>query len=445
MPYHVHSKDDVKTMLSSVGVDTIDELFTSIPASLRHKRPFDISGPLDEYSLTQEAHRIALQITVFQEIFMGAGAYHHFIPASVDEIVSRQEFYSAYTPYQAELSQGTLQTIFEYQTMMTELTDHAVTNASLYDGASATAEAALMVWRSNRKMRVLVSEGVHPEYRTVLATYLRNMGIETTSVALHEGLTDLSCISEHELSDISSLIVQNPNFFGCIEDIQALARTIEDTTLVQITTEALSLLVLTSPGEGGAAVCCGEAQSFGIPLSFGGPFLGFLTCTSDFLHLIPGRIIGSTYDRRNNRVFTMTLAAREQHIRRERATSNICTNHALCAVRAAVHLSLMGYRGATGAAHKSILMAHKLREELEHCKDVEILHPTTPFFHEFAVKMSINRSKLNEYLIKNHVLGPLELERFFPDRKNEYLFTATEMNTEKGIDLIIEAIRRATV
>lgn len=462
MAYHVHSEADVQTMLSYLELGSIDQLFESIPSSLRYSnnggtRDGRRDGRrdeclneyrdvgLDEYSLTKQAQRIAAQTTIFQEIFTGGGAYHHFIPASVDEIVSRQEYYTAYTPYQAEMSQGTLQTIFEYQTMMTELTGHPVTNASLYDGASATAEAALMVWRANQKPTVLVSAGIHPEYRVVLTTYLKNMGIETRTIPLHEGKTDLRQLSNRELSGISSFIVQNPNFFGCIEDIRSLSHEIEAVPLIQTTTEALSLFTLTSPAEGGAAVCCGEAQSFGIPLSFGGPYLGFLTCTSDFLHLIPGRVIGSTYDRHGKRAFTMTLVAREQHIRRERATSNICTNHALCAVRAAVYLSLMGYHGAVTAAHQSIRMAHRLRDSLEERAEVELIYPTAPFFNEFAVKMDVNKLKMREYLVKNHVLGPLDMERFFPERKNEYLFTATEMNTENGIETIVEAVRRARI
>ncbi len=443
MPYFTHSEEDRAAMLSFLEKKSVDELFESIPERLRQPESGPVDGPHDELWLAKRLDELRDEVTTFREMFRGAGAYHHYIPAAVDEIVSRQEYYTAYTPYQAEASQGTLQAIFEYQTMMTELTGLSISNASLYDGASAVAEAILMVWRSNRKQRVLVSAGLHPQYQAVVGTYLRNTDVEIVPMGLERGTTDLALLSEIDLREVSSVVVQSPNYLGYIEDVHQVHEAASTTPIIQVTNEALALGVLRSPKNAGAAVCCGEAQSLGIPLSFGGPYLGYLTSREEYLHFLPGRIFGATCDRTGGRAFTMTLAAREQHIRRERATSNICTNHALCAIRAAVYLALLGPEGIQTAACTCAHMAHRLHRALLEMDSVEIEHPQTPFFNEFTAKLHVDDAKLTQLLRDRAILGPLPLREMIAGDQNRYLFAATEMNTEQGIQALLEAVREA--
>ncbi|NOY09995.1 MAG: aminomethyl-transferring glycine dehydrogenase subunit GcvPA [Spirochaetes bacterium] len=436
MPYTNHSGDDVKEMLSYLGKSEIKDLFSSIPDKLKLKKKLAIRGPFSEKELISAVEDIASGIITFKEIFCGAGAYNHFIPASVDEITSRQEYYTAYTPYQPEVSQGSLQTMFEYQTMMAELTGLPVSNASMYDGASAAAEAALMAFRYNKRNRVLVSGGIHPDYLITINTYLKNTGITVQTIPLKNGITDIDALAGVDVSGVSSVIIQNPNFSGFIEDISAIKERTKDAALIYVTNEALSLAVLKTPADYGAAICCGDAQAFGQPLALGGPYLGFITCSKEFLHLLPGRIIGATVDRQGRQAFVMTLAAREQHIRRERATSNICSNHALCAVRAAVYLSLMGTKGLQSAAYLSVKNAHKLYDALLPLKNVEILHTGAAFFNEFPAKLKVDKKAFAGSLLKRNILGPLDIS-------GHYLFAATEMNSDHGIELLIDAVKEA--
>ena len=445
MPYLDHSDKDIKEMLAYLGKAKIEDLFSSIPRDLILKRKLNIKGPLCEQELLSSIEDSLENITTYKEIFRGAGAYRHFIPAAVDEISSRQEFYTAYTPYQPEVSQGSLQTMFEYQTMMSELTGLPVANASMYDGASVTAEAALMAWRFNKRNKVVISEGIHPEYLTVLNTYLRNTGINIQMLSLKEGTVDLQKLSEIDMSEVSSIIIQNPNFLGFLENFADIKKRSGDAVLIYTTNEAHSLAVLKTPAKAGASICCGDAQSFGQPLAFGGPYLGFITCSEEFLHQLPGRIMGATFDRHDKRAFVMVLAAREQHIRRERATSNICSNHALSAVRAAVYLSLMGTTGLRSAALLSVKRAHELQEALSGLGNVEIVEKGKPFFNEFAAKLNIDDKVFADLLQKSKILGPLELSGLNPSFKGYYLFAATEMNSKKGIELLIKAVKEAAV
>jgi len=445
MPYFDHSDNDVKEMLKYLGKNKVEELFFSIPQELVIKTPPVITGPLSEQELLSSIEDTLEDATTYKEIFRGAGAYRHFIPAAVDEISSRQEYYTAYTPYQPEVSQGSLQTMFEYQTMMSELTGLPVANASMYDGASATAEAALMAWHFNRRNKVIISGGVHPEYLTVLNTYLKNTGIKIEMLPLKEGTVDLQKLSAIDMSDVSSVIIQNPNFLGFLEKMKDIKKQSGNAVLIYVTNETHSLVVLRTPAEAGASICCGDAQSFGQPLAFGGPYLGFITCSEEFLHLLPGRIIGATYDHHGKRAFVMALAAREQHIRRERATSNICSNHAMSAVRAAVYLSLLGTDGLKSAALLSVKRAHELKEALSTLKNVEFIEKDKPFFNEFSAKLKINDRVFSESLQKHSILGPLELSRFNSSFKNYYLFTATEMNGRAGTELLVEAVKEASL
>ncbi len=445
MSYHNHSIRDEEKMLKFLGLDSIDSLFSSIPEPLRLKDDLAIEGPLNESQLVSEFESIASDVLTFRESFKGAGAYNHFIPAAVDEVTSRQEFYTAYTPYQPEVSQGTLQTIFEYQTMMCDLTGLDVSNASMYDGASATAESILMAMRFNKRKKVLISSGLHPEYIETVKTYLRNTELEVELIPLSSGKTSMEALSKEDPDAVSSVVIQNPNFFGIIEDFEPIRKGFPDSALIYVTNEALSLSVLKTPGEYSVDICCGDAQSFGIPLSFGGPYLGFITCTSEYLHYIPGRLVGATYDNSGKRAFTMTLSAREQHIRRERATSNICSNHALSAIRATVYLSLMGNRGIEGAALLSMKNSHLLLEKLSQLKGFSPVYRDARFFHEFLGRLDIDPERFNESLKRYRILGPLNLERFFPDMENLYLFNTTEMNSEEGMNLLIRAIEEASL
>ena len=443
MSYHNHSLQDEEKMLKFLGFDSIENLFSSIPESLKMKKDLAIEGPLNESRLVSEFQDLASRVLTFRETFRGAGAYNHFIPAAVDEVTSRQEFYTAYTPYQPEVSQGTLQTIFEYQTMMCNLTGMDVSNASMYDGASATAESILMAMRFNKKKRVLISSGLHPEYIETVRTYLRNTGLEIELIPLSSGRTSVEALSKENPDTVSSVVIQNPNFFGVIEDMEPVRELFPRSALIYVTNEALSLSVLKTPGEYSADICCGDAQSFGIPVSFGGPYLGFITCTGEYLHHIPGRLVGATYDHSGKRAFTMTLSAREQHIRRERATSNICSNHALSAIRATLYLSLMGNRGVKNAALLSLKNSHVLFEKLLKQKNFSPAYEDAPFFNEFLGHLDIDPVKFEENLKKYSILGPLNVERFFPDKKGYYLFNATEMNSEEGMELLIRAIEEA--
>ncbi len=455
MAYFNHSKDDIEKMLNFLGVSGIDELFSSIPENVRLNRPLKIEGPYPESGLINLTEEIKNKVRTYREIFRGAGAYNHFVPAAVDEIISRAEFYTAYTPYQPEVSQGTLQAIFEYQTMMSELTGLPVSNASMYDGASATAESILMAWRYNKKNTVLVSEGLHPEYLQVIETYIRHTGITLETIPLTHGVTDIKNIKRIAKEDIAAVVIQNPNFYGNLENMEDLKDLLPETSFIYVTNEVLSLSVLKKPSDYGADICCGDAQSLGIPMSVGGPFLGFITCSNEYIHTIPGRLVGVTKDSTGKRAYTMTLSAREQHIRRERATSNICSNHALMAIRAVVYMSLMGVEGLKSAALLSVKNAHSLYEKLKRLKNVEPVYPNTPFFHEFLLKLPIDRDKLKQKLETKNYLGPLHLSSI-PSlstasiirnlkEKNLYLFNTTELNTEEGLDYLYSAIKESLI
>ncbi len=447
MAYFNHSNQDIQKMLSFLGKEKISDLFVSIPKAIQLETPLKIEGPYSESELINLTEEIKEEIKTYKEIFRGAGAYNHFIPAAVDEITSRAEFYTAYTPYQPEVSQGSLQAIFEYQTMMSELTGLPVSNASMYDGASATAESILMAWRHNKKGTVLISEGLHPEYLQVVNTYIRHTGLTIKTIPLKDGLTDIEKLESTVKDEISSIVIQSPNFYGNIENPTEIKRIFPDASLIYVTNEAISLAVLKKPSDYGADICCGDAQSFGIPISAGGPFLGFITCSQEYIHTIPGRLVGVTKDSNGTRAYTMTLSAREQHIRRERATSNICSNHALMAIRAVVYMSLMGEKGIRSSALLSVKNAHKLYEALKDLRGVESPYPNTPFFHEFLLKIPIDKDKLNKKLEEESYLGPLDLSAIplfkHPKNENLYLFNTTELNTERGIDYLYNAIKES--
>jgi len=375
----------------------------------------------------------------FEKTFLGAGAYNHYVPPVVDEISSRSEFYTSYTPYQPEVSQGTLGAIFEFQTMMSRLAGMELTNASMYDGATSMAEAAMMALRINAKRKVLVSRGVHPNYREVLDAYAWASGFEVVEIPLVNGLTDLAKCRELAGSDVSAVIIQSPNFFGLIEDIGSFAEIKADSSmlLIAVVAEAMSLGMLRGPGELGADIVCGEVQSFGNPLNFGGPCAGYISTKKDFMRKIPGRLAGETSDSTGNRVYALTLQTREQHIRREKATSNICTNEGLVALRSAVYLSLIGVKLKDLAElnHKTACYLQRRLKE----SGIETIHQNMPFFNEFIIKPKSCKDVMNEFMGKGINPG-LDISKLYPEYNGCLLVCATEMINKDDADEYVDII-----
>ncbi|HXK62320.1 MAG TPA: aminomethyl-transferring glycine dehydrogenase subunit GcvPA [Acidobacteriota bacterium] len=426
MRYISLTPEERKEMLDVLGLKDEAELFQSIPASLRLSRPLQLPPAMAESEVLNYFESLGRTNTSVdgRACFLGAGAYHHFVPTVIDSIISRSEFYTAYTPYQPEISQGTLQSIFEYQTMICQLTGLDVANASLYDGSSATAEAALMAARVTRKKCILVSRGLHPEYRRVLNTYVQNLDVEIVELdQTPEGRVDPASLQARLGEHCASVIVQSPNFFGVIEDIGALAGPVKAAggVMVVAVTEALSLGLLKPPGEAGADIVAGEGQSFGIPLSFGGPYLGLFACRDEYKRQMPGRVVGETVDSQGRRGFVLTLATREQHIRREKATSNICTNQGLCALMCAIFLATMGRKGLRELAEQNLRKAHYLRSLL-----ADYLVFPGPFFNEFTLRCPREPERINEQLAEHGIIGGLPLGSYFPDRSDQMVVCVTE-------------------
>ena len=393
-PYIPNTLEDEKEMLGVIGVNSIEELFHDIPDDIILKRKLNINDGMSEMELLKYMKNISDKNTSLDEFtcFLGAGAYDHYIPSVVKHIISKSEFYTAYTPYQAEISQGTLQTIFEYQSMICEITGLEVANASMYDGATACAEAAFMAVDSTRKKKIVVSKTVHPEIRNVLKTYIKFKGIELVEVDMIDGVTDIDKLNSVVDKNTAGVIVQNPNFFGIIEDVTEVEKiTHANKAIFIMSVDPISLGILKSPGELGADIAVGEGQGLGNSISFGGPYLGFMAANSKFMRKMPGRIVGQTEDLDGKRAFVLTLQAREQHIRREKATSNICSNQALNALTAAIYLTTMGKKGLKEVAYQSTVKAHYAFNEMTKSGKFKPLF-NKPFFKEFAVKAEKNSS-----------------------------------------------------
>jgi glycine dehydrogenase subunit 1 len=436
--YVAHTPDDVARMLRSVGASAIEELFGAIPDSLFTNAELKLERRLGERSLLALLGSLAERNQSSERCasFLGGGAYHHFIPAAVSALTGRGEFLTAYTPYQAELSQGTLQAIFEFQTLMCQLTGLEVANASMYDGASAMAEAALLALRATRRRRVLVSAGLHPHYLGVLRTYTSELDVEIVEIPLAADGRTARC---EVPDDVAAVILQQPNFFGCIERVEAFAESAHraGALLVTASPEPLALALLRPPGATGVDLACGEAQSFGVPLSFGGPYVGFLAARQTFVRQLPGRLVGETLDSEGARAFVMTLTTREQHIRRERATSNICTNQGLCALRVTVYLSLLGKLGLRKLAQINLSLAEYAKRKLAEV-GVRTVY-SAPTFNEFTVHVPGLAQRL-ETLVGAGVLGGVPLEPFSPARRDQLLVCTTEMNSREQIDRLAEAL-----
>ncbi|MEN8212724.1 MAG: aminomethyl-transferring glycine dehydrogenase subunit GcvPA [Pseudomonadota bacterium] len=441
MPFIPHTADDVSRMLSRIGVDSIEQLFDEIPADLKCGELDAIPQGMSEMQITALMHQRAAADG--QPLcFIGAGAYDHHIPAAVWELATRGEFYTAYTPYQAEASQGTLQLLYEYQSMMTALTGMDVSNASLYDGASAVAESVLMAVRANRKSksrRILVPRSLHPAYRKTMHAIVRSQDIELVELPfdMAGGKTDLDALNSYSGADITALVIPQPNFFGTLEDVDALTSWASDNGALSIAVvNPLALAMLRPPGEWGDAgvdICCGEGQPLGIPLSSGGPYLGFMCCKQRHVRQMPGRIIGATEDLDGKRGYSLTLQAREQHIRRSKATSNICTNQGLMVTAATIHMALLGGEGLAQTAAASHAASESLVEALCSIEGVEALF-NSPAFHERVLKINAAPAKVLRSLAAHNILGGFDLCNDYPELGDAILVCATERRTEQQIE-----------
>lgn len=447
MSYISLSDKDKKEMMAKIGISSLDELFSSIPKDIMLKRGLNVPSPMTELELIQLFEKIT-QKNKYQNFlsFLGAGAYRHVIPYIVDYLSSRGEFISPYTPYQPEVSQGTLQVIFEFQTLICQLTGMDIANASLYDGASAAAEAVLMAHRLKGRSKVLMARTLHPHYRRVIQTYVKNLGVEIEEIKYSEtGEVDLKDL-KGKLDDKTSVFVaQSPNFMGITENLKKisdLAHSVKALSIV-VVAEPVSLGILEAPGKLGADIVAGEGQSFGIPLSFGGPYLGFMACCKEYIRQFPGRIAGQTKDVDGNRGFALTLSTREQHIRRERATSNICTNQAWCALRATIFLETLGREGLKELAWQNIQKANYALEKLSQIKGVKSKFKGNSF-NEFVLEFSEGFEKISGFLKKKGIIAGLNLGEYYPELKNCCLVCVTEMHKREEIDKLAAILKGGT-
>jgi len=432
MNYIPHTETDKKEMLSAIGVDSIDKLFKDIPKELRPKS-FDIPEGKSEFEVIEYLRKLSQRNATYLTDFVGAGFYDHYIPAAVDELSARPEFYTAYTPYQPECSQGWLQSIYEYQTIICGLTGMDVSNASLYDGGTALYEAAMMAVRLTGRKKIIVDSGVSLIYRTMLYTYTSNLSIEFVETTVVHGQSHREDIYKHLDDKTAAVIVQNPNFFGAVDDFSDIVEQVHKHGALAIASVyPISLGMLKSPGEMGFDIATGEGQSLGIPLSFGGPYLGFMSVKQEHMRQMPGRIVGATLDKDGKRGFVLTLQAREQHIRRERATSNICSNEALCALRAVIYSSLLGKNGIKELAELNYNKAEFAKSTLEKVKGV-IVKRSSPTFNEFTVSLYKNADEVVYKMIDKGFACGFPLGRFYKGLDNYLLIAVTEKRTKEEI------------
>lgn len=441
-PYLPATDNDIRYMLDKLGLDDVEDLFKDIPGNIRLKTRLDLDPPKSELEVMAWLKGLADQNLDASKaaVFLGAGVYDHYIPAIVKHLVSRSEFYTAYTPYQPEISQGTLQAIFEYQSMICALTGMDVSNASLYDGASALAEAALMAVDATGRDQVLVSETVNPESLRVLKTYLNTKGIELIAIPMQDGVTDIEALNKKAGSNTAAILVQSPNFLGFIEDLSEAEKAAhENKALFVISVDPISLGILKTPAEWNADIAVGEGQSLGSPMSFGGPGLGFIACKKALVRRMPGRIIGQTQDVNGKRGFVSTLQTREQHIRRDKATSNICSNQALNALAACIYLSTVGREGIKEIALQCWHKAHYAASAMTRTGRFSLAFDQ-PFFMEFPITSDLDPDVIQSSLLKNGIIGGLSLEKYYPELKNTILYCVTEKRTRLEIDTLCSVL-----
>ncbi len=441
MRYLPKSDNERRAMLEAIGAHSIEELFSTIPAQFRLKNPLPIPGPLSEMEIIDYFRARAAENSSGYTSFLGAGVYNHYRSVVTDTILLRGEFLTSYTPYQAEISQGTLQAIFEFQTLMCQLTGQEVANAGMWDGSTALTEAALMAERVTGRSRVLVARSVHPEYRQVLATYAKNSGLAIEEFGYAEnGQADLAAIRGAVNDATAAVIVQSPNFFGVLEEISAVAEIARSKGAVCVVgvSEAVSLGVVRPPAE--ADIVAMEGQSFGMAPSYGGPFAGVIAAREKYVRQMPGRLAGQTTDHEGRRGFVLTLATREQHIRREKATSNICTNQALCALAATVHLCLLGREGLREVAAQNLSKAQFALGELEKIPGVKRAF-AAPFFNEFTVEFPRSVKMINADLLREKIIGPLPLGSYYPEQTKRGMVCVTETTSRGEIERLARAVK----
>jgi glycine dehydrogenase subunit 1 len=440
------SDDERRRMLETCGVESFEQLLTSIPSSLRLGRPLEMPPGLSEWEVVDEFRRMASRNAGTQRYvsFLGAGIYDHYVPAAVNQILLRSEFYTAYTPYQAEVSQGTLAAIFEFQSYIRELTGLPIANASQYEAGSATAEAALLAVRATGRRRVAVSAGVHPHYVRVLRTILAPQEVRIDEVPIGGDLaTDAAGIRSGD--DLACVVLQNPSFFGVLEDVERVVERAHGCgALAAVAADPISLALVKSPGESGADLAFGEGQALGNTQSFGGAVLGFFAARRELVRQMPGRLVGATEDVEGNRGFVLTLQTREQQIRREKATSNICTNAGLLALASTVYLALLGRDGLRGVAARCLQRAHRLAEVIGATPGFRLVSPR-PFFKEFTVATPIPAGEVIAALRRDGILAGVDLSRILPERRNQLLVAVTERRTEAEIARYGDALKRIAV
>ncbi|WP_378954520.1 aminomethyl-transferring glycine dehydrogenase subunit GcvPA [Pelosinus sp. sgz500959] len=440
--YLPHTQEDRRTMLNAIGVERVEELFSDIPAQLLFNHPLQLPAAMSELDLVKSLQKLAGVNVNLQDYtcFLGAGAYDHYIPSVIDHVIRRSEFYTAYTQYQPEISQGYLQALWEYQSMICQLTGMEVSNASMYDGGTALAEAAMMACSVTGRSEVLVVNTVHPHYRSVLTTYGMDRGYTITEFGYEDGTGSQKEITSLINKQIAAVIIQSPNFFGCIEDIKKLADLAHaQGALLIVAVDPISLGILEAPGVLGADIVVGEGQSMGLATAFGGPYLGFFATTEKLMRKMPGRIVGQTVDHDGNRGFVLTLQAREQHIRREKATSNICSNEALCALTAAVYLSAVGKEGLHRVAELSLQKAHYAYRELTKLEGVTAVFGAS-YFKEFVIRCPKSIAEINKELLQEKIISGLDLGLYYPELKNCMLLCITENRTQEEISRLVEKL-----
>ncbi|HWL22891.1 MAG TPA: aminomethyl-transferring glycine dehydrogenase subunit GcvPA [Ureibacillus sp.] len=432
------TETDKKEMLETIGIESIDELFSDIPEKVRFKGSLNIPEAKSESALLKELKQLASKNsdTDTNVSFLGAGIYNHYKPIIVDHVISRSEFYTAYTPYQPEISQGELQAIFEFQTMIAELTGMDLANSSMYDGGTSLAEAGMLAAGHTKRKKLLVSNAIHPEYRDVVATYAYGQSIEIVTIPTKDGVTDIEALKTLLDENTAAVMVQYPNFFGQVEDVKTIGDlTHEVKGLFIVSSNPLALGVLTPPGKLGADITVGDAQVFGIPESFGGPYCGYFATTTKLMRKVPGRLVGETVDQNGRRGYVLTLQAREQHIRREKATSNICSNQALLALAASVTMTALGKQGVKEMAKQNIVKTRFAKNAFEAAGF------TVPFqgahFNEIVVKTNRPVSEINNKLLEKGIIGGFDLGSVYPELDNHVLIAVTELRTKEEIESLV--------
>ncbi len=443
MPFIANTDEQRREMLQTIGLSA-EDLFADIPDHLRAGPP-DIPAGISEQQAAQRLTELAAMNDTSLTSFLGGGFYDHYIPAAVPAIIGRSEFYTSYTPYQPEASQGTLQAIYEYQSAICRLTGMEVANASMYDGGTALYEAVMMALRVTRREHVIVDKSVSVIYRTIIRSYTTNLGIELDETAHDNGLPDRQAIGKLlARGNTAAVVVQNPNFFGCIDEFTDLAEMChEHGALLVVSANPISLAMLKSPGEMGADIVTGEGQSLGMPLNFGGPYLGFMATQKKHMRKMPGRIAGRTVDQNGKDCFVLTLQAREQHIRREKATSNICTNQGLCALTAIAYLSLLGKEGLRKVAQTCADKAWYAQQELLKIPGVELRFPNRWYFNEFVLDLPTRADRVIRRLLRDNIAAGFPLARYYPNMENSLMVAVTEKRTKREIDFLVHALENA--